>query len=346
MFENSERTEISKLGEFGLIKHITQKIKLNHPETIKGVGDDAAVLNYKKHTLISTDMLVEGIHFDLTYTPLKHLGYKSVVVNVSDICAMNGIAKHITVSIGISNRFSLEAVEEFYSGVLLACEKYKIDLIGGDTSSTPGGMFISITVLGEIEPTQITYRNGANENDLICVTGDLGAAYMGLQILEREKSVFKSNPAIQPDLEGKDYILERQLKPEARTDMVQVLSKLKIVPTAMIDISDGLASELMHIAEQSGLGCVIYEDKLPIDPLTYETAREFKLDPTTCLLSGGEDYELLFTIQQKHFEAIKNIKEISIIGHITEANDTCHLISKGGQKHKITAQGWNSFANN
>lgn len=346
MFENTNRTEISKLGEFGLINHITKHVKLYNAETIKGVGDDAAVLNYTKKQLVSTDMLIEGIHFDLTYTPLKHLGYKSVVVNISDICAMNGTAKHITVSIGISNRFSLEAIEEFYSGVLLACEKYQVDLIGGDTSSTPGGMFISVTVLGDADEKEITYRSGAKENDLICVTGDLGAAYMGLQILEREKSVYKSNPNIQPDLEGKDYILERQLKPEARKDIISQLNKKKIIPTSMIDISDGLASELLHLSNQSGLGCVIYEDKLPIDPLTYETAREFKLDPTTCVLSGGEDYELLFTINQKYFETIKNNADISIIGHTTEAGDACHLISKGGQKHKITAQGWNAFANN
>lgn len=345
MFENTARTEISQLGEFGLIKHLTENITLKHESSLKGIGDDAAVVKYAdaKVSLVSTDMLVEGVHFDLTYVPLKHLGYKAVVVNVSDICAMNGEAKQILVSIALSNRFSLEAVEELYAGMKLACEKYGVDLIGGDTTSSLSGLVISITVLGESTKDKVVYRNGANEKNLLCVSGDLGGAYMGLQLLEREKAVFKENPNIQPDLEGKDYILERQLKPEARKDVVKLLEDLNVQPTAMIDISDGLASEILHICNQSDVGCELYEEKIPIDPQTYDTARQFNLDPTMCALSGGEDYELLFTIKIEDFDKIKNLPDFSIIGHITNREKGRNLISKSGSVHPITAQGWDAL---
>ncbi len=346
MLENTERTELSKLGEFGLIKHLTEHITIKNTSTIKGVGDDAAVLEYKdKVTLVSTDMLVEGVHFDLTYVPLKHLGYKSVVVNLSDIYAMNGQPKQITVSIALSNRFSLEAVEELYAGMLLACEKYGVDMVGGDTTSSLSGLVISITVIGEGEKDKVVYRNGAKEKNLLCVSGDLGGAYMGLQILEREKSVFKDNPKIQPDLEGKDYILERQLKPEARKDVIQLLNELKIVPTAMIDISDGLASEILHICNQSNVGCELYEEKIPIDAQTYDTARQFDLDPTLCVLSGGEDYELLFTIDIKEYDKVKNLPDITVIGHIIDVAKGKNLVTKSGSVHPITAQGWDALKN-
>lgn len=344
-FQNKELTPLSKLGEFGLIEHIQKSVKTYHQQTIKGIGDDSAVIEKddKHYTLISTDILIEGIHFDLIYTPLKHLGYKSVVVNLSDIYAMNGIAKQILVSIAVSNRFTLEAVEELYSGILLACEKYKVDLIGGDTSTIPKGLVISVTAIGEVEKNKVVYRNGANEKDLIVVTGDLGGAYMGLQILEREKSVFLENPKIQPDLEGNDYILERQLKPEARKDIIEEFTKLEIQPTSMIDISDGLASEILHICKQSNKGCEIYEEKIPIDPQTYQRAREFNLDPTTCAMNGGEDYELLFTIPLKDYEKIKNHPDFTVIGYITEPSKKCNLISKSGTVHPIQAQGWKHF---
>jgi thiamine-monophosphate kinase len=293
--------------------------------------------------LVSTDLLLEGIHFDLAYTPLKHLGYKAVQVNLSDIYAMNGMATQITVSLGLSSKFPIEAVEELYSGILLACDKYKIDLVGGDTSSSKQGLVISVTSIGYADEADICYRNTANEGDLICVSGDLGAAYMGLQLLKREKLIYLENPQIQPDLEGKDYIIERQLKPEARRDIVEILKELEIKPTAMIDVSDGLSSEVIHICTQSEKGCNIYEDKLPIDPMTYETAREFNLDPTVCALSGGEDYELLFTVPQSAFEKIRNSPDISIIGHITEKSAGMNLISKSSISHELKAQGWNSF---
>ena len=345
MFENkAKRTELSKVGEFGLIKVISDAVKLYNPSTVKGIGDDAAVIdNAGKLTVVSTDMLVEGIHFDLSYVPLKHLGYKSVVVNLSDIYAMNALPRQITVSIALSNRFSLEAVEELYSGMLLACENYQVDLVGGDTSSSLSGMVISITAIGEGEKDQLTYRSGAKEKNLLCVSGDLGGAYMGLQILEREKSVFKDNPNIQPDLEGNDYILERQLKPEARKDIPVLLRALGVKPTAMIDISDGLASEILHICNLSGVGCELYEDKIPIDPMTYERAREFHLDPTVCALSGGEDYELLFTIDISDYDKVKGNPDITVIGHITEKSAGANMISKSGTVHPITAQGWDAL---
>jgi thiamine-monophosphate kinase len=344
MFENKGHTELSQLGEFGLIDHLTKDIKLKNESSIKGVGDDAAVLDFdSKKTLISTDLLLEGIHFDLSYTPLKHLGYKAIQVNLSDIYAMNGTATQVTVSIGLSSKFPLEAVEEIYSGIQIACEKYHIDLIGGDTSASKQGLVISVTSIGYAQEKDICYRNGAKEGDLICVSGDLGAAYMGLQLLEREKLIYLENPNIQPDLEGKDYIVERQLKPEARKDIVESLGELKIKPTAMIDISDGLASDILHICKQSEKGCTLYEEKIPIDPMTYDTARTFGIDPTTCALNGGEDYELLFTVAQADYEKIKHSADISIIGHITDATSGCQLISKSGNAHSLKAQGWNTF---
>jgi thiamine-monophosphate kinase len=344
MFENSERTNIEQLGEFGLIDHLTKQIKIKQTSTLKGIGDDAAVIDFAgKKALISTDMLLEGIHFDLAYTPLKHLGYKSIQVNLSDIYAMNGTATQVTVSIGISSKFPLEAVEEFYEGIYLACEKFNVDLVGGDTTSSRQGLVISVTSIGYADEKDIAYRNTANEGDLICVSGDLGGAYVGLQLLEREKQIYIENPSIQPDLEGKDYIIERQLKPEARKDIVELLKDIDIKPTAMIDISDGLASEILHICKQSNKGCNLYEDKIPLDPMTYETAREFNLDPTVCALSGGEDYELLFTIKQTDYEKIKLQMDISIIGHITDASAGCNLITKSGVVHPLKAQGWNAF---
>ncbi|WP_158825769.1 thiamine-phosphate kinase [Mucilaginibacter lacusdianchii] len=344
LFDNVDKTHINELGEFGLIDHLTKNIKLTHKSTLKGVGDDAAVLDYAgKKVLVSTDMLLEGIHFDLAYTPLKHLGYKAVQVNLSDICAMNATPAQVTVSIGMSSKYTLEAIEELYEGIYLACEKYRVDIIGGDTTSSKQGLVISITVLGYADEESITYRNGAQEGDLICVSGDLGGAYTGLQLLEREKLVYLENPQIQPDLEGKDYIIERQLKPEARLDIIDLLKNMNVKPTAMIDVSDGLASEVLHICTQSNKGCQLYEEKIPIDPMTYETAREFNLDPTICALSGGEDYELLFTVKQADYDKIKNDVDISIIGYITEPAAGRNLISKSGQVHELKAQGWNAF---
>src|SRR5471030_521551 len=345
MFDNKEKTNIEELGEFGLINHLTKNIKLSQQSTLKGVWDDAAVLDFKgKKVLVSTDMLLEGIHFDLAYTPLKHLGYKAVQVNLSDIYAMNGIASQVTVSIGISSKFPLEAVEELYEGIYLACEKYNVDLIGGDTSSSKQGLVISVTAIGYADENDVVYRSGAEEGDLICVTGDLGGAYTGLQLLEREKLIYLENPNIQPDLEGKDYIVERQLKPEARKDIIELLKEIEVKPTAMIDISDGLASEILHICKQSNKGCQLYEEKIPIDPMTYDTAREFNLDPTVCALSGGEDYELLFTVKQADHDKIKNHPDISIIGYITEPAAGCNLITKSGNVHILKAQGWNAFS--
>lgn len=343
MFENKERTSIAELGEFGLIKHLTSNFKIQHETSTKGIGDDAAVLNFKDQVLISTDLLLEGIHFDLAYVPLMHLGYKAVQVNLSDIYAMNGIATQITVSIGISSKFPLEAVEEIYKGIELACNKFNIDLIGGDTSSSKQGLVISVTSIGHAAAEDICYRNGAEEGDLLCVSGDLGGAYVGLQILEREKLIFLENPQLQPDLEGKDYIIERQLKPEGRRDIVDLLAQMKIKPTSMIDVSDGLASEILHICKQSEKGCTLYEEKIPIDPMTYETARELGLDPTICALNGGEDYELLFTIKQADYDKLKNDIDVSIIGYITDKNSGCNLISKSNVSHELKAQGWNAF---
>ncbi len=343
-FDNSSDTNLAELGEFGLIKHLTQHIELYQPSTIKGVGDDAAVINYEDlQTVISTDILIEGVHFDLTYVPLRHLGYKSVIVNLSDVYAMNAHPKQILVSIALSNRFKLEAIEELYSGMLAACKKYKVDLVGGDTTSSLSGLVISITAIGGVKKEDITYRNGAKESNLLCVSGDLGGAYMGLQILEREKSVFKENPKLQPDLEGKDYLLERQLKPEARKDIIETLHSIGIKPTAMIDVSDGLSSEILHLCSQSDVGVELYEEKIPIDSLTYETAREFNLDPTLCSLSGGEDYELLFTVDINEYEKLKNSMDITIIGHITDKAKGCNMISKSGTVHELKAQGWNAL---
>lgn len=343
-FDNTSDTNLAELGEFGLIKHLTQHIELYQPSTIKGVGDDAAVINNEDlQTVISTDILIEGVHFDLTYVPLRHLGYKSVIVNLSDIYAMNAHPKQILVSIALSNRFKLEAIEELYSGMLAACKKYKVDLVGGDTTSSLSGLVISITAIGGVKKEYITYRNGAKESNLLCVSGDLGGAYMGLQILEREKSVFKENPKLQPDLQGKDYLLERQLKPEARKDIIETLHSIGIKPTAMIDVSDGLSSEILHLCSQSDVGVELYEEKIPIDSLTYENAREFNLDPTLCSLSGGEDYELLFTVDINEYEKLKNSMDITIIGHITDKAKGCNMISKSGTVHELKAQGWNAL---
>lgn len=344
MLENTGRTELSSLGEFGLIKHLTQFIEIKNESTVKGIGDDAAVIDYKgKQTVVSTDMLVEGVHFDLAYVPLKHLGFKAVSVNLSDIYAMNASPKQITVSLAISNRFSVEAMEELYGGMMLACHKHKVDIVGGDTTTSRSGLIISITVIGEADPEDLVYRDTAREGDLLCVTGDLGAAYVGLQLLEREKKIFMETPNVQPDLEGSDYILERQLKPEARKDIPVLLKKLEVKPTSMIDISDGLASEILHIATDSDLGCNLYEDKIPIDPSTYNMARDFNLDPTVCALNGGEDYELLFTIDPSDFPKIKANPDISVIGHMTMKKDGVNLITKGGTSHTLTAQGWDAL---
>lgn len=341
--ENNE-TQISKLGEFGLIEHLTKSIKIKNKSTIKGVGDDAAVLDYGgKKILVTTDLLVEGIHFNLIYTPLKHLGYKAVAVNLSDICAMNGIPLQITVSIAISKKFSVEAIDELYEGIKLACEKYDVDLIGGDTSSSLTGLLISVTAIGEANDDEVTYRSGAKKNDLICVSGDLGAAYMGLQLLEREKIIFSGNSKIQPDFTGYEYILERQLKPEPRVDIVKKLKELNVKPNSMIDISDGLSSEIIHICKNSNVGCKIYSEKLPIDITTCNMAAEFNIAPETSALNGGEDYELLFTIKMSDYEKIKKVKEISVIGNITDKSEGMNLTSSDGNDVQITAQGWNGI---
>ncbi|AWX44629.1 Thiamine-phosphate kinase [Flagellimonas maritima] len=342
--KNPQRTTLENLGEFGLIKHLTQNFKLNHDSSVLGIGDDAAVLDFKgKKTIITTDMLVEGIHFDLSYMPLKHLGYKSVIVNLSDIYAMNANATQITVSIAVSNRFPLEALEEFYEGVAMACKMYNVDLVGGDTTSSTTGMLISITAIGIAEENEIVPRSGSKPNDLLVVSGDLGGAYLGLQVLEREKEVFKVNPNNQPDLEPYSYIVERQLKPEARKDIVALLQKLDVKPTAMIDISDGLSSEILHLCEQSSTGCNLFEDKIPLDPTVMSTSEEFKMDVTTIALSGGEDYELLFTIDQSDFPKIKGNPNLTVIGHITDKGEGAHLITRGDTKIPVSAQGWNSF---
>lgn len=341
--KKSGKNDISKLGEFGLIKRLTKEIKINQPSTIKGVGDDAAVLNYKKNKLVvTTDLLLEGIHFNLIYTPLKHLGYKSVIVNLSDVYAMNAIPKQITVSIGISSKHSLEMIEELYEGIKLACKIYNVDIVGGDTSSSITGLTISITAIGEIE-TQEVYRNTARKNDIICVTGDLGASYLGLQLLEREKEIFKSHPEAQPELEDYGYLLERQLKPEARKDVIDFFKEVNVIPTSMIDISDGLSSDLIHICTQSEKGCRIYESKLPVHEQTRKMANEFNLDATTAVMNGGEDYELLFTISPDKFELIRNNPAITEIGFITDKKEDMYLEAKDGSLVGITAQGWNSL---
>ncbi len=343
--DNKKLTDIAELGEFGLIDHLTRDIKLTQKSTVKGVGDDAAVLKTggKKFTLLSTDLLIEGVHFDMTYTPLKHLGYKSAVVNFSDMAAMNGIPKQIVVGLAVSSKYSLEALEEFYAGIKKACEVYHVDFVGGDTSSSIQGLFISVTVIGEVEKEKITYRSGAKQGNIVCVTGDLGGAYMGLLLLEREKKVFRANPNMQPDMAGKEYILERQLKPEARTDIVKKLAEKGIVPTAMMDISDGLASEALHIAKASGTGIVLYEERIPIDQVTYDTAQEFSIVPSVAALNGGEDYELLFTIDQKDYEKIKGIPGISVVGYITDASEGNRLITPDNQVIELTAQGWDAL---
>ena len=337
-------TEISTYGEFGLIKHLTEKFKITNPTTIKGVGDDAAVLCYgEKQTLVTTDLLLEGIHFDLVYVPLKHLGYKSAIVNFSDIYAMNGEPKQITVSIGVSKRFSVENLEELYSGIQLACEHYGVDLVGGDTSASLTGLTISITCIGEAEKDKIVYRNGAKENDLICVSGNLGSAYMGLQLLEREKLVFSDNKDAQPDFEGNDYILQRQLKPEARKDIIEKLREKGILPTAMMDISDGLSSELMHICSQSNVGCRVYEDKIPINYDAAVVADEMNINIVTAALNGGEDYELLFTASLDDYEKIITMENVGIVGHITKPELGLNLVGRQGEEIALRAQGWNAF---
>jgi len=342
MFENSGRTELSQLGEFGLIDHLTKSVKIHHPSTIKGIGDDAAVIDNgsNTYTLLSTDMLIEGTHFDLMYTPLIHLGYKAVVTNVSDIVAMNGKATHIVVSLGLSNRFSLEAIEEIYKGIYSACNAYKLDLVGGDTTSSQKGLIINIACYGEVAKDDVTYRSGCKVGDLVAVSGDLGAAYLGLHILEREKRIFIERPDFKPDLEGNDYIIQRQLKPEARIDIVDILKQIDVKPTSMMDISDGLSSELHHIAKNSQVGFTIYEDKLPIDPIAYQRAIDLGIDPTVAVMNGGEDYELLFTFAQADYEKLKKEFDITVIGHAVAEGEGIHLISKSNIKHKLTAQGW------
>lgn len=341
----NERTDIDQLGEFGLIARLTKGISFHCESTVHGVGDDAAVIdiNDAEYLLISTDMLLEGVHFDLSYVPLKHLGYKAVAVNVSDICAMNGKAEQITVSIAVSNRFSVEAIEELYAGILAACNTYQVDLVGGDTSTSIGGLQISISVVGRVNKADVCLRSGAKEHNLIVVSGDLGAAYMGLQVLEREKEVFRSNPSIQPDLDGHDYIIQRQLKPEARQDVIRYLKELDVKPSAMIDISDGLASEILHICRSSDVGCHVYDEKIPIDGKTALTSIEFNLDPATCALNGGEDYELLFTIPIGDYDKIKGNPHMTVIGHITDKQEGCYFIDKNGAAITLNAQGWNHF---
>ncbi len=345
MFEDrtKKRTELGELGEFGLIDHLTKDIVYKNETTVKGVGDDAAVLLNTKSTLVSTDLLVEGVHFDLAYTPLKHLGYKAAIVNFSDIVAMNGIPKQLLVGIAVSNRFSVEALDELYEGIKLACNKYNVDLVGGDTTSSTTGLFISMTIIGEAANEEIAYRNGAKEGNLLCVSGNLGAAYMGLLLLEREKEAYKANPSAQPELEGYDYILQRQLKPEARLDIIKLLKENNIQPTAMIDISDGLASEILHICKQSDKGCNLYEEKIPIDPTTINLADDFKIIPTIAALSGGEDYEVLFTIEQSDFEIVRKMEDISIIGHITDKNSGANLVTLSGTSIPLNAQGWDAL---
>lgn len=337
-----ERTEISSLGEFGLIDHLTKNIELQNVSSLLGVGDDAAVIDhFGKQTVITTDLLVEGVHFDLMYTPLKHLGYKSVVVNLSDIYAMNATPTQIVIGLGISNRFSLEALDEFYEGVYAACTTYGVDLVGGDTTSSQKGFIISVTAIGEVAPDKYVKRSTAQKGDLICVSGDLGGAYVGLLFLEREKRIFRESPGVQPDLEGESYVIGRLLKPEARKDIIDFLASSSIVPTAMMDISDGLSSEILHICKDSNLGCVLYEDKLPISEDMKKAAFKFEIDPTACALSGGEDYELLFTIPQSEYDKLVLNEEISVVGYMTEPEQGANIITKGGSKHAITAQGWN-----
>jgi thiamine-monophosphate kinase len=344
---SESRTEIGDLGEFGLINHLTKNIELHNASSIVGVGDDAAVIDhFGKQTVITTDMLVEGIHFDLMYTPLKHLGYKSVVVNLSDIYAMNAEPTQITLSIAFSNRFSVEALDEFYEGVYAACSKYGVDLIGGDTCSSQKGFIISVTAIGEVKPDKYVKRSTARNGDLLCCSGDLGAAYVGLLFLEREKKIYLESPQVQPDLEGESYVIGRLLKPEARRDIVEFLEQQEILPGAMIDISDGLSSDLLHICQQSRLGCVLYEEKIPIAEEMRRAAFKFEIDPTACALSGGEDYELLFTISQSDYQKLVLNEQISVIGYMTEESEGSRIITKGGSTYPVTAQGWNAFKKN
>jgi len=343
--EKKKLTNLDELGEFGLIDRLTKGLTTLNASTITGIGDDAAVLqrDADTFTLISTDMLVEGVHFDLVYTPLKHLGYKSVVVNLSDICAMNGTPEQIVISLAISSKYTVEALEEFYEGVYLACGHYGVDLVGGDTTSSLSGLHISITAIGIVDKTKICRRSGAKENDLLVVTGDLGGAYVGLQVLNREKEVFLSNAQMQPELEGAEYPVERQLKPEARKDVIGFLDELGVIPSSMIDISDGLASEILHLARASQLGCHVYENKIPIDPVTFQTAIDFNLDPTVCTLNGGEDYELLFTIKQEDYERIKGSPHFTVIGYMAEYAAGTYLVTKSDTLIPLVAQGWNHF---
>jgi thiamine-monophosphate kinase len=341
----NQRTEISSLGEFGLIEHLTQNIELKHASSVEGVGDDAAVIDhFGKQTVVTTDLLIEGVHFDLVYTPLKHLGYKSVIVNLSDIYAMNAVPTQITLSLGISNRFSLEALDEFYEGVYTACDKYNVDLVGGDTASSQKGFIISVTAIGEVAPYKFVKRSTAKQGDLLCCSGDLGAAYLGLVFLEREKKIFLESPQVKPDLEGERYVIGRLLRPEARKDIIEFFEQSGIVPTAMMDISDGLSSEILHICKQSELGCVLYEEKIPIAEDTRSAAFKFELDPTVCALSGGEDYELLFTIPSTDHDKLVLNEQISVIGYMTTADKGKKILTKGGSRFDINAQGWSAFA--
>ncbi|NMH86940.1 thiamine-phosphate kinase [Flavivirga algicola] len=342
--KNPQRTELSDLGEFGLIDHLTKNFKINHKSTVKAIGDDAAVLDFKtKKIVVTTDLLVEGVHFDLSYMPLKHLGYKAVIVNLSDVYAMNAKATQVTVSIAVSNRFPLEALEDLYAGIETAAKIYNIDVVGGDTTSSTTGLLISVTAIGEVESNDEVYRNGAKPSDLLVVTGDLGAAYMGLQVLEREKEVYKVNPNSQPDLEGYSYIIERQLKPEARKDIIKLLKDLKVRPSSMIDISDGLSSEIIHLCKQSKVGCDLYEEKIPLDPQLISTCEEFNIDSTTVALNGGEDYELLFTISQDDYSKIKANPNLTVIGYMKEEQAGVHLVTRADTKIPIKAQGWKNF---
>jgi thiamine-monophosphate kinase len=343
--KNPQRTSLSQLGEFGLIEHLTKNFTIEQPSTLKGIGDDAAVLDFKdKKMVVSTDLLIEGVHFDLSYMPLKHLGYKAVVVNVSDICAMNAKATQITVSVAVSNRFPLEALEELFEGISHAAKFYNVDVIGGDTTSSQKGLILSITAIGEANQEDITYRNGANATDLLVVTGDIGSAYMGLQVLEREKQVFQVNPNNQPDLDAYTYLIERQLKPEARHDIKGLLEKLELKPTSMIDISDGLSSEIIHLCKQSGVGCNLYEEKIPVDPQFINVCEEFNIDSTTVAINGGEDYELLFTIKMVDYDKIKANPNFTVIGHMTQESEGIHLITRANTKIPLKARGWDAIS--
>ena len=342
--EDQSRTEIASLGEFGLIDHLTKNNETQQAGTIESIGDDAAIIDqFGRQSVITTDLLVEGVHFDLMYTPLKHLGYKAVAVNLSDVCAMFATPTHITLSIGISNRFSVEALEEFYEGVYAACAKYNVDLIGGDTTTSHKGFIISVTAIGEVAPDKYVTRSGARPNDLLCVTGDLGAAYLGLQLLEREKKIFMEHQGVQPDLQGQDYLLSRILRPEPRVDIVDWLQEHHITPTSRIDISDGLSSEILHICKKSDVGCILYEDKIPVSDEAKEIGMQFNIPTTTCALSGGEDYELLFTVKQNDYEKIAKNNNISVIGYITPREEGANMVTPSGKKQALVAQGWNAF---